>query len=156
MLDAISEARLGDIYPGLAAIVRQMDVMLEQEGITFRVTQGLRSWADQAKIYAQGRTAPGTIVSNAPPGYSYHQFGTAIDVVPLVANSPDWNIEHPSWPRIVAVGMSLGLQSGSQWQHPDWPHFQMTGSFPVSPNDEARQILLNEGIEAFWQVAFPA
>lgn len=153
MLDAISEVRLGDVYPGLASKIRQMATMLP-EGLTFRVTQGLRSWADQAKLYAQGRTAPGAIVTNAPPGYSWHQWSVAVDIVPMEAGHPDWNIEHPSWPKLISLGKSLGLESGAEWQHPDWPHFQMTGSFPVSPNDRARQILLNEGIEAFWLEAF--
>lgn len=154
-MDAVSEVRLKDVHPELARRVRQMSDMLELEGITIRVTQGLRSWAEQAKLYDQGRSEPGVVVTNAQPGHSYHQFGLAADVVPLVKDGQaDWNPQHPAWQRLVAVGTSLGLESGSLWRSfPDYPHFQLTGKFPISPNDEARQILTNEGMQAFWQAA---
>ena len=35
---------------------------------------------EQAKVYAQGRTAPGKIVTHAKPGHSNHNFGVAFDV----------------------------------------------------------------------------
>ena len=154
-LDTISEARLALVYPGLTDKAHQMAEMLSTETIVIRVTQGLRSWAQQAAIFAQGRTAPGEIVTEAPPGYSYHEFGCAFDVVPMVNGEPDWNLTHPSWPRIIAIGESLGLNAGARWHKPDTPHFEMTGRFPLNvPDDEARQILQNEGVEAFWGEAF--
>lgn len=150
-MDPISEARLLNVHPKLAGRVRQMAEMLEGENITIRVTQGLRTWADQAALYAQGRTTPGKIVTNAQPGHSYHNFGLAIDVAPFDGNIPDWSVDHPAWKRIVAVGESLGLQSGSEWRtFPDWPHFQMTGQLPVSPDDAVRAAYETGGIEAVW------
>ena len=155
-MDTISEARLQLLYPPLADKFRRMSeiLALDPSPTTVRLTQGLRSWGDQAKLYAQGRTSPGLIVTNAPPGYSWHEYGLAGDLAVMVNGEPDWDLAHPAWSRIVTVGESLGLTAGAHWQHPDIPHFQLTGSFPVSPNAEARQILLNEGVEAFWGVAF--
>jgi len=154
-MDSISETRLQQVNPVLSEKIHTLATMLELEGIIFRVTQGLRTWAEQAALYAQGRTTPGNIVTNAPPGYSYHQFGLAVDVVPMDQDppQPDWNIQHPVWKRIIAVGESLGLVSGSCFSTiKDWPHFQYTdGVFPESPNDELRQVLQNEGLEAIWQ-----
>lgn len=126
--------------------------MLASENIDVQVTQGLRSWAEQAALYAQGRTAPGGIVTNAQPGHSYHQFGLAVDVAPFDAGIPDWNSAHPVWKRIVSVGVSVGLVDGAEWRtFPDWPHFQMTGQLPVSPDDAVRAAFLAGGIDQVWK-----
>ena len=155
-MDTISEARLQLVCPALSDKIHLLAAMLEDEGIVFRVTQGLRTWAEQNTLYQQGRTTPGPVVTNAPPGYSYHQFGLAVDVVPFDQEppQPDWNTSHPVWQRIITVGESLGLYSGSAFTHfKDIPHLQLTGSLPVSPNDETRQIFLNVGMEAVWHEA---
>lgn len=39
----------------------------------------LRDRAYQEKLYAQGRTSPGAIVTNAKPGQSVHEYGCAMD-----------------------------------------------------------------------------
>jgi len=154
-LDAISQARLELVNPSLAAAISQMDVILSQENIQFRVTQGLRSWTEQNALYAQGRTIPGAIVTNAKGGESWHNYGVAVDLVPMdqIPPQPDWDISHPVWQRMIAVGKSLGLYSGSDFTClKDFPHFQETGRFPIgSPNSEAQQIYQNEGAQAFWQ-----
>src|ERR1700675_1569521 len=155
MLDNISETRLGEIALQLAALVRQMAQQLEVEGIVIRVTQSLRPWSEQEALYAQGRTAPGPIVTNAQAGSSWHNFGLAVDVAPFVESVPDWNMGHPVWGRIVSVGDSLGLVSGSEWRtFPDWPHFQYTGRFGVTPSDEVRAIFKSGGLQAVWDSAF--
>ncbi len=153
-MDSVSEARLGVVHPLLADKIRQMTVMLEPE--TLRVTQGLRSWGEQAALYAQGRTAPGKIVTNAQPGSSYHNYGLAVDVVPMTVEGPDWNEQHPVWSRLVSVGTSLGLVAGAQFRSfPDWPHFQYTGTLPASPDEHVRELFRGGGITNVWRAAFP-
>ena len=150
-MDAVSEARLSEVHPMLAQRVRSMTEMLAGENITIRVVQSLRSWAEQAALYAEGRTTPESIVTNAQPGHSYHNFGLAVDVAPFDMGIPDWNGNHPAWRRIVAVGESVGLVSGSTWRtFPDWPHFQWTSQYPISPNDEVRQLFTITGIQSVW------
>jgi peptidoglycan LD-endopeptidase CwlK len=156
-MDTVSEQRLSEVYPGLATLVRQMADQLAAEGIDIRVTQSLRTVAEQEALYAEGRTQPGKIVTEAMPGYSWHNFGLAVDVAPLTPQGPDWNTSHPVWGRIVAIGSALGLVAGADWRtFPDWPHFQWTGIFPVSPNDAARSLLASGGVSAVWGAAFPA
>lgn len=175
-MDTISEARLSFVVPALAVKVRQMSVILADE-FTFRVTQGLRSWNEQAALYAQGREtliqvnsmrkavhwAPLTEfenirVTNAAPGYSWHNFGMAVDVVPdnidIPGFQPDWNEAHPSWARLIVVGRSVGLVNGISWH--DEPHFQLTGCFPVTPDDEVRQLYAQAGSQAVWEEALAA
>lgn len=154
-MDSISETRLQDLHPKLAAAIRQMAevLALDNPPVHLRVTQGLRSWNEQAKLWAQGRTTLGKIVTNAQPGHSWHQFALAADVVPLSLDekTADWDISHPQWKRLVEVGVSLGLQAGAEFRtFPDYPHFQMTGSLPISPDDEVRQLWKDGGTDAVW------
>lgn len=87
-------------------------------------------------MYAQGRTAPGSIVSYAPPGDSFHQYGLAGDVVPRAyRNLPDWNPSGPLWPKLGAIGKSLGLVWGGDWKKPDRPHFHL----PAAPLAELKE-----------------
>lgn len=151
-MDLISEGRLKDVHPMLASKIRQLADLLGQEGIVIRVTQGLRTWDEQAKLYAQGRSEPGKIVTNAPAGSSYHNFGLAVDVVPMTPLGPDWNVTHPVWQRIATVGKSLGLESGSTWRtFKDFPHFQLTGNLPLSPTLQIRSVYASEGITGVWE-----
>ena len=156
-MDSISEARLASVCPGLAIRIRKMAEMLAQENIVFMVTQGLRTWDEQDKLYQQGRTTPGKIVTNAPAGSSYHNYGLSVDVCPddptLAGFQMDWNVNHPAWKRLVAVGESLGLVSGSEWRtFPDWPHFQLTGPFPTSPNHDVKELYRSQGMQAVWNI----
>jgi peptidoglycan L-alanyl-D-glutamate endopeptidase CwlK len=154
-MDKISEARLQEVHPRLARIVRQMaDILeLDKPPVTLRVTQGLRSWREQAQLYAQGRSAPGKVVTNAEPGHSWHNFGLAVDVVPFdLEGQPDWNTSHPIWQRLVRLGTSLGLVAGAQFRtFPDQPHFQLTGKLPMSPDLEVRESYGQSGIAGIWK-----
>jgi peptidoglycan L-alanyl-D-glutamate endopeptidase CwlK len=154
-MDTISEQRLAQVFPGLASKIQQLAAQLEDEGILIRVVQGLRTVEEQDALYAQGRTAPGKIVTNCRGGNSYHNFGLAVDCVPSVPGDtyiPDWNAQHPTWKRMEELAAALGLQVGAQWRSfPDAPHFQINGRFPVgAPDDELRQIFQGGGLSAVW------
>ena len=91
-MDAASERRLAEVDPQLANRIRLAAADLKAQGITVMVTSGYRSFAEQNALYAQGRTKPGNIVTNAKGGQSLHNYGLAVDVVPLGANGqPNWN-----------------------------------------------------------------
>lgn len=157
-MDSISEQRLQQLWPVLAAVAQSMITQLEAQGIETRVVQGLRSWQQQDALYAQGRTAPGPIVTNARGGYSWHNLGMAFDLCPSmygpeVIYKPDWNEQHPTWKKMEELGVSLGLTSGATWKRlVDSPHFQLTGKFPVNaPNDEVRQIFQCAGMAQVWK-----
>jgi peptidoglycan L-alanyl-D-glutamate endopeptidase CwlK len=158
-MDNVSEQRLSKIYPGLAAKLRKMDEILSAEGIVLRIVQGLRTYDEQAALYAQGRTTPGQRVTNASAGSSYHNYGLAVDVVPGMRGTqtwqPNWNPDHPDFKRMIEVGKSLGLVSGADFHHlPDYDHFQLTGVLPIgAPTAEAKQALISKGMEAVWVLA---
>ncbi len=175
-LDAISEARLLAVHPVLADRVRQQAKILEPQGVPFRVIQGLRSWATQAGLFAKGRTVPGepcqhngvlvplgscqahplgVIVTKAPPGYGYHEYGLAVDNAPddptKPGYQPDWDASHLSYVKMISAGQSVGLAPGGLWRtFPDAPHFQPQ-ELPVTPTDEMRQLLKDGGHLAVWE-----
>lgn len=162
MLDPNSEYKLGQVHPWLAHLIRVMHDKLFACGIPVMVVQGLRAWADQEKLWLIGRDKDGNVidkakvVTNAPPGHSYHNFGLAVDVVPTAfVHLADWGTGRTEWQYVVAAGERLGLFSGSHFTHPkpDWPHFQLTGKFPESPNDEMRELFKDGGLNAVWKAA---
>lgn len=159
-MDAISESRLSGIHPELARRVRALYDALCAEHIYIRVVQGLRTWGEQDELYAQGRTKPGPVVTMAKGGFSYHNYGLAVDVVPSrhgpeLPFDPDWDTRNPAWGRIVYHAEGLGLDCGAAWAHfKDYPHLQMTGKLPRGcPGLDARELLVAKGPSAVWQLA---
>jgi hypothetical protein len=154
-LDSISEARLSLICPRVAVKVRDLASVLS---FPIRVTQGLRGWNEQSALYEQGRSLPGKIVTKAQPGHSWHNFGLAVDVVPddleRAGFQPDWNLTHPQWQTLESAARALGFVCGADFRtFPDWPHLQITGRFPASPDDEVRLIFRCGGMEEVWKEA---
>jgi peptidoglycan L-alanyl-D-glutamate endopeptidase CwlK len=88
---------------------------------------------EQAALYAQGRTTPGRIVTNAKPGQSAHNYGLAIDIVPLVNGKPDWTGDDAVWQQVGKLGMAAGLEwlgaphsefvEQAHFQLPNWRNF---------------------------------
>lgn len=93
-------------------------------GIQIKVLSGLRSYAEQDALYAQGRTASGNVVTNARGGYSNHNFGIAFDVGVFEGNR--YLTSSPKYKAVGALGMDLGLEWGGSWKSiVDEPHFQL-------------------------------
>lgn len=162
-MDATSQAKLQAIYPGLAQKVIAVDADFQQKnpGDSLEVVQGWRSFQQQLQLWLKGRDAQGNIVdkslvvTNAPPGDSWHEYALAVDVVPkslIVIRG--WNPESPLWKQIEQIGEENGLVAGFCWHHQDMPHLQFTGRFGVSPDAEAKQILASGGPSAVWRAAF--
>jgi hypothetical protein len=76
--------RLAELHPAFAARVGKLLAYMESQGYPLLITQGLRSWQAQDALYAQGRTAPGKIVTKAKGGSSHHNFGLGVDLCPAV------------------------------------------------------------------------
>ena len=94
-------------------------------GLYLTITQGWRSAADQAALWAQGRTTPGPVVTWAEPGQSLHERGLAFDVAKLHADGQvTW--DDVPWEAVGSIGEELGLVWGGRWkEHPDRPHFEL-------------------------------
>lgn len=121
--DVASATRIATLHPMVIEKVIAFINEAEKKGIKLRIVSAYRSIAEQNKLYAQGRTTPGNIVTKAKGGQSSHNFGTAIDVVPIVNGEPDWKTD---WNKIAVIGKSFGFKWGGDWKSIiDKPHFEM-------------------------------
>jgi len=90
-----------------------------------QITSTLRNFESQNELYSRGRTKPGMKVTNAKGGYSYHNFGMACDVAPVVNGDIPWN-DVALWDEIGRIGKECGLDWGGDFRSfVDRPHFQM-------------------------------
>lgn len=136
-MDKRSESALAKVNPALAEKVRAAADGLAASGTFLLVVSGLRTAAEQDALYAQGRSAPGHIVTNARAGYSMHNYGLAVDVVPYLSGSSgqlNWRANTAQFRAMVAALEAQDLIWGGSWKSlPDDDHFQMPG-VPVTPN----------------------
>lgn len=105
----------------------ELIALAASKGMPIRITEGYRSKERQDELYAQGRTKPGKIVTNAKGGQSIHQYGCAFDVVFVKTGyNGDWN-------ALGTLGKSLGFTWGGDFlKLKDRPHFEMTLGYPLS------------------------
>jgi peptidoglycan L-alanyl-D-glutamate endopeptidase CwlK len=106
----ITEARIVSLRPIFQARVRAWLAACVAQGLRPYIYEGARTLTRQAELYAQGRTVPGRIVTQAKPGRSFHNYGLAIDWVPLIYElgggvSAGWD-EH----RLYAWGADIGRE----------------------------------------------
>jgi peptidoglycan L-alanyl-D-glutamate endopeptidase CwlK len=106
-------------------------------GLDLLITSTYRSKEEQAALYAQGRTKPGAIVTNARPGDSYHNWRCAFDVVPLRNGKPVWSTSGPDgdlWRKIGEMGEAVGLEWAGRWTGKlrEMAHFQYTGGLTLA------------------------
>ena len=155
-MDAISQARGQLLYPVLWERLQKLDQQC-QDGplaVKLRIVQGFRSWNDQEALYAQGRTAPGKIVTEARGGWSAHCFGYAADICPddsaFPAWHPDWNQRDERWNTLLTNALNVGLAEGAQWRtFPDTPHLYLP-ELPATPDDEMRYLFHEKGLSGVW------
>jgi LAS superfamily LD-carboxypeptidase LdcB len=91
--------------------VEYMQSVARQNGLTLPVTSGLRSTADQARLYANRATNPNPV---AVPGTSKHERGLAVDLsVP------------PGYEKAFAdLWQQLGGRAGYYFSRSDPVHFE--------------------------------
>lgn len=123
-VDARSEKNISTLLPEVQPMARALVQKAALNGIRIKVISGLRSYAEQDELYAQGRTKPGPKVTNARGGYSNHNFGIAFDVGVFEGNKylPD----SVKYKAVGVLGTDLGLEWGGNWTSiVDQPHFQL-------------------------------
>ena len=105
-------------------------------GLDVLVYCTVRTMQEQADLYAQGRTKPGRIVTNAKPGESAHNFGLAFDGAPLIGGKIDWDTENPVWQLYGKVAVDTGLEWAGNWEHfKEYPHIQLPNWEQYKPKE---------------------
>lgn len=104
-----------------------------QKGIELAIVETYRTHAKQTEYKSMGRK-----YTRSGAGKSKHQYGLAIDVVPIVNGEPVWHNKY-LWRRVGVIGEQLGLRWGGRWRSLYDPgHFEWTGG--LSSYDLAKGI----------------
>lgn len=124
----IASRDLNELLPDVKVMALAFIAKCKSEGIDLLITSTYRDIESQNALYAQGRTTPGKIVTNAKGGRSFHNYRVALDVAPLVNGKIDWN-DAKLWVRIGAIGKSVGLDWAGDWaSFKEMAHFQKVGA----------------------------
>lgn len=135
-LGAASLKKLEGVHPILIAVVQRAIQLSSQD---FSVLEGVRTKERQRQLYAQGRTAPGNVVTWTMTSKHFAQsdgYGRAVDLVPFPL---DWNT--PA--KFDAIGaamksaaneLGVKIRWGADWDadgkprekgETDSPHFEL-------------------------------
>lgn len=98
-----------------------------RQELRISIGETLRTKEEQDELYAQGRTKPGNIVTNARGSSfsSFHQWGTAFDIYRNDGQGA-YNQSGGFFDKVGAIGVSVGLEWGGNWTSiVDKPHFQL-------------------------------
>lgn len=144
--------------------------------------ESFRSFERQAYLYSQGRTIAspvqcthkipvgaktiyerrpvgkcpdhpfGAVVTNAPAGWSWHNYGVADDFVfdgNPVKPGIDWSWDGKlPWDKMGAMAMNMGLEWAGSWRSfKEFPHVQKTYGLTIT---EAFELHRRGGLEAVW------
>jgi peptidoglycan LD-endopeptidase CwlK len=122
------------LHPELAYHTNLLVQKAGEDGINVVITDDFRSFHEQDKLYAKGRTGDGTIVTHAKAGESFHNFGLAVDFALTTSEGEVlWDLNYDGngngrsdWMEVVEIAKDLGFEWGGDWKHfKDYPHLQM-------------------------------
>jgi hypothetical protein len=118
------------LHPYFRDKVVQLINLARHKGIDLAVVETYRTRAKQAEYKSMGKR-----YTRTGAGSSKHQYGLAVDLVPIVNGQPQWhNLQ--LWRKVGAIGERLGLRWGGRWRSPFDPgHFEWTGG--LTPEDLA-------------------
>lgn len=115
---------LDGVDPRLRGVI---EAAMQEAGEGWRITEGVRTKERQAELYAQGRTAPGSIVTNTMN--SQHLKGNTLDVAFIDGGKANWDFDrYRQFNDIVqriAVDRGVPVTWGGDWKMRDGPHFQI-------------------------------
>lgn len=120
-----SSTALSSLEPYVASLASEFLRLAQDNHLDVRIINGFRSWDESDRLYALGRTAPGSIVSNARGGDSYHNWGLAFDASPFENNHV--SNDQTKFNLMGRLGEQVGLEWGGRFKSiVDYPHFQYT------------------------------
>jgi peptidoglycan LD-endopeptidase CwlK len=135
MEEEMSDRDLDDLHPTLRPLAVQWLAACKQQEIDAIIDFTWRSPDEQDALYAQGRTTPGKIVTNARGGQSAHNVTAggkpAACAFDFAIQNPDgtlnWDVNSMTFKAAVAIGKGLGLAWGGSWPGKlgDYVHFEL-------------------------------
>lgn len=131
-------ADLQSLHPYFRDKVIELIRICRSKGIELAIVETYRTTTKQNEYKSMGRR-----YTRARGGFSKHQYGLAVDIVPVINSVPQWhNIR--LWKKVGPIGERLGLRWGGRWgRFFDPGHFEWTagvgtyhlvqGKFPIVP-----------------------
>ena len=118
---------ISQLHPKLQPKIQVLIAECKKQGLIIGIGECLRTVEEQNALYAKGRTAPGSIVTNAK-GSTYssmHQWGVAVDFYRNDGKGA-FNDSDGFFTKVGKIGQSIGLEWGGAWKSiKDKPHFQL-------------------------------
>ncbi len=128
LFDARSESNIITLLPIAQKKARLFLQQCESSGFDVRIISGTRTFAEQDVLYAQGRTTPGHVVTNARSGQSNHNFGIAWDIG-LFDEDGSYNQNDRDYIALAhqVLPQMSNVEWGGNWHSiVDNPHYQLT------------------------------
>ncbi|WP_370464336.1 PAAR-like protein [Leptotrichia sp. oral taxon 223] len=119
--DKVTNERIKKLDPRIRCTVKHLiNFMEDKYKVRMRVTDGYRSHAQQNELYKKGRTTKGPVVTWVKAGYSYHNYGLAIDVCTIENGKAYWR------EKDYKLFNNEAVKFGAEWgiKFKDKPHFQ--------------------------------
>ena len=128
----ISSRSLDDLNPKVKKLAEQFIKACRDAGIDILIYSTYRDAESQNELYAQGRTKPGRIVTNAKAGFSYHNWRCAFDFVPIVNGKARWD-DSAAYALCGNIGEDLGFEWAGRWSGKlkEVAHMQFTGGLSI-------------------------
>ena len=126
----INSRNIDDLRPDVAVNCRALIELCKARGLNVLVTQTLRDNEYQATWYAQGRTKPGSIVTNSPTT-TFHGAGLAFDFCKNVRGH-EYD-DNDFFVSVAAIAKTMGFSWGGDWKSfTDKPHLQWDGGKKIT------------------------
>lgn len=139
----INSRKLSDLLPIVATKCQAFIANCQNSGIDVIITSTYRDNESQAALYAQGRTSPGKIVTNANAGQSFHNYKVAFDFVPIVNGKPSWD-DSELFESCGKIGESLGLEWAGRWvKFKELAHMQYTEGLTIKDFQDGKTLKEN-------------
>lgn len=129
----VSSRSLEDLIPQVRALAESFVARAKEQGIDVVITSTYRDSEAQQALFDQGRALPGTIVTYARPGDSFHNYRMAFDFAPIVGGKIPWG-DSAVFTRLGQLGESLGLDWAGRWTGSmrEMAHLQWTGGLSLA------------------------
>jgi len=111
----INSRKLEDLHPKVKTMCEQFIASCAKNNIDILITSTYRDAESQNALYAQGRTAPGKIVTKAKGGQSFHNWRVAFDFCPIVNGKPNWS-DVALYTQCGEIAESIGLEWAGRWK----------------------------------------
>ena len=129
----IKSRKLEDLHPKVKVLAERFIEECAKAGIDVLIYSTYRDAEAQDALYAQGRTKPGKIVTNARAGQSLHNWKCAFDFVPVVDGKARWD-DKSAYATCGNIAESIGLEWAGRWTGKlrETAHCQYTGGLSLA------------------------